>query len=215
LIDKNIKANYSSSLIKYSNGNGIIKARNINNNTIDNINPKTFNKNHILAEKVKKLEKEKEEKENEIKNKNNIIKEKETQINELKKDGFNIKKKINHINDDYKNLKNNYQNIVSKNKILNEKLSNNENMILLMQEKELKLLRILYIIKEKGIYINDILEKVDSISQFDNEELKEQNSLINSYGKTKSISDINENENNQMDFNLIQGYDFSDEEENH
>ena len=88
-------------------------------------------------------------------------------------------------------------------------------MILLMQEKELKLLKILYLIKEKGIYINDILEKVDNISQYDNEELYEQNSLINSYDITKSILDTNENENNQkMDFNLIQGYNFSDEEEN-
>ena len=87
-------------------------------------------------------------------------------------------------------------------------------MILLMQEKELKLLRILYLIKEKGIYINDILEKVDSMSEYYNEELNEENSLINSYDITKNILDKNENENNQkMDFNLFQGYNFSDEEE--
>ena len=214
-INSFIKPNYSSSLIKYSIDNGIIKTRNININSIDKINPKTFDKNLILAEKVKKLKKEKEEKENEIKNKNIIIKEKEIQINELMKDEFEIKQKINHINDDYKNLKNSYQNIVSKNKILNEKLSNEENMILLMQEKELKLLRILYLIKEKGIYINDILEKVDNITQYDNDESNEQNSLINSYDITSNLLDLNENENYQkIDFNLIQGYNFSDEEEN-
>ena len=114
----------------------------------------------------------------------------------------------------FKNLKNNYENIINKNKMLNEKLSNNENMILLMQEKEYKLLRIIYLIKEKGINISDILEQVDNMSQYYNEELNDQISLINSYDITKNVIDTNEDENNlKMDFNLIQQYNFSDEEE--
>ena len=69
----------------------------------------------------------------------------------------NIKKKYKKIEQDFTILKNNY--ILLKNK--NEE---NENNIKIMTQKEFKLMQVLFLIKERGIDINSVLNEVNQIS---------------------------------------------------
>ena len=184
-----------------------------------------FNENRakLVEDKIQKLIKEKENKEKEIKLKDKIIKEQENIINLLKQNEITLKEQNKIINDKYEDIKNNYENINNENKILKDKLYENEKIY---KEKELKLMRILYLLKEKGIDINSILNEVKNESNnesLNKIEANEDNKLNNSSNLTiyfpdkvnmKNIMETKGAENiPKIDFNQVPDYSFQSEEE--
>ena len=95
----------------------------------------------------------------------------------------NIKKKYKKIEQDFTILKNNY--ILLKNK--NEE---NENNIKTMTKKELKLMQVLFLIKERGIDINSFLNEVNQIS-------------FNSYNQEYEINSERNNEDTNLNENSL------------
>ena len=75
-----------------------------------------------------------------------------------------MKKKLKKFEQDYNILKNNFI-------ILKNKNQENEKNIKTMNKKELKLMQVLFLIKERGIDINSFLNEVNNISF--NENVKE------------------------------------------
>lgn len=226
------KSNSNSEFTKYSfDSNNIYKKRNASysgknyiiihekEKKLTDTKRKVENENDDDNIKIQNLIKERDEKLKEIINQNNIIKEQEKLIQGLNKNENEINKKINNINNDYKNLKNNYNNIINESKSLKNKLINNEKEIISMQEKEIKLLKVLYLIKKKGIDINEILNKNDIKLNKESNNNDENSSLnssnITSYFpdkvKMKNIMETKEAKKiPKIDFKLIPEYSFHD-----
>ena len=180
-------------------------------------------KTKSLEDKIQKLIKEKENKEKEIKLKNKIIKEQENIINLLKQNEITLKEQNKIVNDKYEDIKEKYENINNENKIIKDKLYENEKKY---KEKELKLVGILYLLKEKGIDIDSILNEVknEPINESLNKsEPNEENNLKNSSNLTiyfpdkvnmKNIMQTKEAENiPKIDFNQVPEYSFQSDEE--
>jgi len=174
--------------------------------------------------KIQKLEKERETKEKEIKYKDQIIKEQENIIKLLKQNEGQLKDQINVMNKKYAEMKDSYANILNENELLNNKLLESENNVNFLKEKELKLMRMLYLIKEKGIDINTILNESNNDS-FNKRELSENNEPNTSSNLTvyfpdkinmKNIMELKEVEKvPKIDFNQIPEYSFQSDEEKH
>jgi hypothetical protein len=173
---------------------------------------------------VKKLMKELENKDNEIKLKDKIIKEKENQIILLKQNEIQMKEKIKKITNKYEDINELYQNMMNQNKLLKEKIIENEKNINFLKEKELKLMRILYLIKEKGIDINSVLNEVKKESYaINNCDENNESNLTNSSNLTIYFPDkinmrnIMETKGAQkiprIDINQIPEYSFQSEED--
>ena len=96
-----------------------------------------------------------------------------------------MKKKLKKFEQDYNILKNNFI-------ILKNKNQENEKNIKTMTKKELKLMQVLFLIKERGIDINSFLNQVNNISF--NENVKEL--VINSI--RDDDSNLNENGINDL-----------------
>ena len=62
----------------------------------------------------------------------------------------------------YEDLKITYDELYTENKDLKEKLKENENNLNFLKEKETTLIKILYIIKENGVDINNILNDINN-----------------------------------------------------
>ncbi len=176
--------------------------------------------------KIEKLMKEKENKEKEIKYKDKIIKEQENIITLLKQNEKNLKEQNQIINNKYEDLRKKYQNILNENRMLNEKIEDDNKNINFLKEKELKLMRMLYLIKEKGIDINAILNEVKNESN--NESINksqeiETNNFNNSSNTTIYFPDKIKMQNimetkkaeivPKMNFNQIPEYSFQSEED--
>ena len=189
---------------------------------------KTRNKTVIEEDKMKiqKLIKEKENREKEIKCKDQIIKEQEKIINLLKQNELQIKKQNQIINNKYEELKGKYQNIINENQTLKDKINEDEQNINFLKEKELKLMRILYLLKEKGIDINTILNDVkeeNNTEQIYKMESYEENNIHNSSNLTvyfpdkvnmKNIMDTKEAQKvPNIDLNFVPEYSFHSDDE--
>ena len=173
---------------------------------------------------IKKLMKELENKDNEIKLKDKIIKEKENTIILLKQNEIQMKEKIKKITNKYNDINELYQNLMNQNKLLKEKIIENEKNINFLKEKELKLMRILYLIKEKGIDINSVLNEVKKEScAINNCDANDESNLTNSSNLTIYFPDkinmrnIMETKGAQkiprIDINQIPEYSFQSEED--
>ena len=136
-----------------------------------------------IQEKINKYKKQIENYKKEISLKDETIKKQMNKINEQNLLIQNIKKKYKKIEQDFNILKNNY--ILLKNK--NEE---NENNIKTMTKKELKLMQVLFLIKERGIDINSFLNEVNQIS-------------FNSYNQEYEINSERNNEDTNLNENSL------------
>ena len=160
-----------------------------NNNNKLNINKLSENapkRNSDIEEKIIKYKKQIENYKKELIIKDNTIKSQINKINELNIIIQNTKKKYKIIEKEYNLLKNSY--ILLKNK--NEE---NEQNIKTMNKKEIKLMQVLFLIKEKGVDINYFLNEVNQISLNNYNNSSNNNELV-----IKSLRDDNSinNENN-------------------
>ena len=176
--------------------------------------------------KIQKLIKEKDNKDKEIKYKEKIIKEQENIIKILKQKEIQMKEHIKIINIKYEDLKEKYQKMINENKILNDILIENDKNIHFLKEKELKLMRILYLIKEKGIDINSILNEMKNESNnesINSYEISNDSNLTNSSNVTiyfpdkinmkKTMETKGADKVPKIDFNQIPDYSFQSDED--
>ena len=181
---KNIK-NYTKKISNSYKKNNNFKLQ------INQISENIPKKSSDIQEKINKYKKQIENYKKELNTKDDTIKKQIIKINEQNLIIQNMKKKFKKIEQDYNILKNNY--IILKNK--NEE---NEKNIKTMTKKELKLMQVLFLIKERGIDINSFLDEVNQISFNENA----QGLIINSIRD----EDININGNGINDMSGITVY---------
>ena len=221
-IHKN-QANFSSLCMNHTISMSSQKSNKLNDNKIKGGRSGSSEENKI---KIKKLIKEKNNRDKEIKYKDKIIKEQENIIKILKQNEIQMKEQIKIINSKYEDLNEKYQKKINENKILNDKLLENDKNIYFLKEKELKLMRMLYLIKEKGIDINTILNEVKKESNNDsinNREINNESYLTNSSNMTIYFPDKINMKNimetkvadkiPKIDFNQIPEYSFQSDED--
>ena len=193
---KNIK-NYA----RINRNNKQIINLNTNNNKLSDSTPK---RSADILEKIKGLKKEIEIYKKEINKKNQIIKNQEIKINKIKKDNENNQKMYSNISQKYNNLKKEYDIMKNNFFLLKNKIVESEKNIKLMEQKELKLMQVLYLIKEKGIDINSILNEVNKVASY---EMKSTQSPL----EIKNHQDeIEYNENKNKNKNKIENIDSID-----
>ena len=117
-----------------------------------------------IQEKINRYKKQIENYKKELYTKDDTIKKQIIKINEQNLIIQDMKKKLKKFEQDYNILKNNFI-------ILKNKNQENEKNIKTMNKKELKLMQVLFLIKERGIDINSFLNEVNNISF--NENVKE------------------------------------------
>ena len=191
---KNIK-NYSR--INRNNKQNI--NLNTNNNKLSDSTPK---RSVDILEKIKGLKKEIENYKKEINKKNQIIKNLEIKINKINKDNENNQKMLKNITQKYNNLQKEYDIMKNNFFLLKNKIAESEKKIKLMEQKELKLMQVLYLIKEKGIDINSILNEVNKVSSHENissqspldiKNLKDEKEYNDNKDKLDNIDNIDSN----------------------
>lgn len=138
-----------------------------------------------IQEKINRYKKQIENYKKELYTKDDTIKKQIIKINEQNLIIQDMKKKLKKFEQDYNILKNNFI-------ILKNKNQENEKNIKTMTKKELKLMQVLFLIKERGIDINSFLNQVNNISF--NENAKEL--VINSI--RDDDSNLNENGINDL-----------------
>ena len=121
-------------------------------------------RNSGIQEKINNYKKQIENYKKEISVRDNTIKKQMTKLNELNLIIQNMKKKFKKMEQEYNILKGNYLFIKNKNE-------ENEKIIQTMTKKEIKLMQVLFLIKERGIDINSFLNEVNQISlnRYENE----------------------------------------------
>jgi len=171
---KNIK-NYTKKISNSYKKNNNFKLQ------INQISENIPKKSSDIQEKINRYKKQIENYKKELNSKDDTIKKQIIKINEQSLIIQNMKKKFKKIEQDYNILKNNY--IILKNK--NEE---NEKNIKTMTKKELKLMQVLFLIKERGIDINSFLDEVNQISFNENAQglvinsIRDEDSNINGNG---------------------------------
>ena len=138
-----------------------------------------------IQEKINRYKKQIENYKKELYTKDDTIKKQIIKINEQNLIIQEMKKKLKKFEQEYNILKNNFI-------ILKNKNQENEKNIKTMNKKELKLMQVLFLIKERGIDINSFLNEVNNISF--NENVKEL--VINSI--RDDDSNLNENGINDL-----------------
>jgi hypothetical protein len=138
-----------------------------------------------IQEKINRYKKQIENYKKELYTKDDTIKKQIIKINEQNLIIQEMKKKLKKFEQEYNILKNNFI-------ILKNKNQENEKNIKTMTKKELKLMQVLFLIKERGIDINSFLNQVNNISF--NENVKEL--VINSI--RDEDSNLNENGINDL-----------------
>ena len=123
------------------------------NKVSDNI-PKRSSDIH---EKITKYKKQIENYKKELSIKDENIKKQLIKINEQNLIIQNMKKKFKKLEQEYSILKNNYI-------LLKNKNDENQKNINKMAKKEIKLMQVLFLIRERGIDINSILDEVNQVS---------------------------------------------------
>ena len=114
-------------------------------------------RNSDIQDKINKYKKQIENYKKEISIKDDTIKKQMDKISELNLVIQNVKKKYKKLDQEYNILKNNYI-------LLKSKSDENEENIKTMAKKELKLMQVLFLMKERGIDINSYLNEVNQIS---------------------------------------------------
>ena len=171
---KNIK-NYTKKISNSYKKNNNFKLQ------INQISENIPKKSSDIQEKINRYKKQIENYKKELNTKDDTIKKQIIKINEQSLIIQNMKKKFKKMEQDYNILKNNY--IILKNK--NEE---NEKNIKTMTKKELKLMQVLFLIKERGIDINSFLDEVNQISFNENAQgliinsIRDEDSNINGNG---------------------------------
>lgn len=137
----------------------------INNNILsDSISKKAGD----YVEKINSLKKEIELYKKEMHKKNEIIKKQEVKLRKLNNNFEKSMNNILNIKQEYNKLKQNYNEMKNNYMLLKEKFLENEKSMQNMKHKEIKLMQVLYLIKEKGIDINSILEEVNQVTFHEN-----------------------------------------------
>ena len=201
---KNIKYNSGNKKKSKKIINTNVNANNISNNNYNKLSDSIPKKSGDNSEKINNLEKEIENYKKEINNKEDIIKKQIIRINKLnnnlEKSQNNVKiiqKKYNELEQEYNIMKNNYL-------LCKDKINEYENNIKTMKQKEIKLMQVLYLVKERGIDINSILAEVNQItfheltSSLPSNNIKKENenneeNKENSNSQKKEIKGINDN----------------------
>ena len=188
------------------NDNQIINSNiNISNNKISESIPKRSGE---IREKIKTLKKEIENYKKEINQKDDIIKQQNLKINKLNNDYENKQNILKKTQKEFDNLKQEYNIMKNNYLLLKDKLNEYEKNIKIMKKKEVKLMQVLYLIKEKGIDINSILIEVNQVTfheynnndnnenNIENKDNNNNNLIIN------SLRDNNNNENGLTDLTV-------------
>ena len=175
--------------------------------------------------KIEKLKEELDKKEKELNVKNKIIEENEKKINELQKmcEQYENGKKI--MNKNYEELNEKYEKIHKENIEFKSKMEQIEINYNFLKEKEITLMKVLYMLKRKGIDLNDILNEInnelkDEVAKKNKEPIidSDSSSSITIYFPDK-INMISTMENKgakkipNLDFNQIPEYSFQSENE--
>ena len=160
-ISNNLSVKNNKNYSRINRNNKQIMNLNTNNNKLSDSTPK---RSVDILEKIKGLKKEIENYKKEINKKNQIIKNQEIKINKINKDNENNQKMLKNITQKYNNLKKEYDIMKNNFFLLKNKIEESEKNIKLMEQKELKLMQVLYLIKEKGIDINSILNEVNKVT---------------------------------------------------
>ena len=148
-----------------------------------------------IQEKINKYKKLIENYKKELITKDNTIKTQMNKINELNIIIQNMKKKFKKYEQEYNILKNNY--ILLKNK--NDEYERN---IQTMTKKEIKLMQVLFLIKEKGIDINSFLNEVNKISLNESKNIEQGYYDENKYDNNLVIKSIRDDEGNLNENNI-------------
>ena len=135
---------------------------NNNSSSSNNVIPKTSNEKNKYKTEIDKLNKLLSEKESIIKDKLQLIKKMETNMNAQKKQMMQLQSK-------YTQLKKNYNALSKENKMLKEQNDHALSEISFLNKKEIKLMQVIYLIKEKGINIEDILNDVSQMNGNNND----------------------------------------------
>ena len=199
----NVNRKIISNVAQINNNN--LKIKNINNNNsinkkIINQNPSNNNTstNNKLSdsipkrsgdndkEKIKGLRKEIETYKKDINNKEDIIKKQMIKINELTNNFENNQNTLKNTQKKYDDLKQECQTIKNNYLLLKGKIDEYEKKINIMKNKEIKLFQVLYLIKERGIDINSILNEVNQIT------FHEPSSSFTQSNITKKINEVND-----------------------
>ena len=175
---KNIK-NYTKKISNSYKKNNNYKLQ------INQISENIPKRSRDIQEKINRYKKQIENYKKELYTKDDTIKKQIIKINEQNLIIQDMKKKLKKFEQDYNILKNNFI-------ILKNKNQENEKNIKTMTKKELKLMQVLFLIKERGIDINSFLNQVNNISF--NENAKEL--VINSI--RDDDSNLNENGINDL-----------------
>ena len=154
---KNIK-NYTKKISNSYKKNNNFKLQ------INQISENIPKRSSDIQEKINRYKKQIENYKKELYTKDDTIKKQIIKINEQNLIIQDMKKKLKKFEQDYNILKNNFI-------ILKNKNQENEKNIKTMNKKELKLMQVLFLIKERGIDINSFLNEVNNISF--NENVKE------------------------------------------
>lgn len=148
-----------------NNTNNINNNVNNCNSSSNNVIPKTSNDNkNKYKTEIDKLNKTINEKESIIKDKLQLIKKMETNMNMQKKQMMQLQNK-------YTQLKKNYNALSKENKMLKEQHEHALSEISFLNKKEIKLMQVIYLIKEKGINIEDILNDVSQMNSNNNNDI--------------------------------------------
>ena len=135
-------------------------------------------RNSDIQDKINKYKKQIENYKKEISIKDDTIKKQMDKISELNLVIQNVKKKYKKLDQEYNILKNNYI-------LLKSKSDENEENIKTMAKKELKLMQVLFLMKERGIDINSYLNEVNQIS-------------FNGYGQGLLINSLRDNDDDNL-----------------
>ena len=199
------------------NNSGINNQKIINyniNNTMSNKNSKLSDsipkksgdnrENRENKENINILKKEIDNYKKELNNKEEIIQKQIIKINKLNNNYENCQNNLKNTQKLYDDLKIEYQEIKNNYSLVQDKISEYEKNINIMKKKEIKLMKVLYLIKERGIDLNSILNEVNQItfheiSATTPSNIKNENCKNNNNDKIINDDDINDkNENNNI-----------------
>ncbi len=228
---KNIRTisnnNYSMKNIKNNSGINRNNKKIINTNIheISSFNNKPSDsipkRGGETRERIKELKNENEKYKKEIIRKNEIIKSHISKINKISNSYEECKKLLNDIQTRYDELKKDYNIMKNNYLLLKEKLIESEKKNKSMKLKEIKLMQVLYLIRENGIDINLFLNEANqvtfheptpcSFSENNNKNNGENKNLNNNNNSNKDNNKNQENEekkdnkenNENIDCNLI------------
>jgi hypothetical protein len=206
--------NYSTKNIKNNSGINRNNKKIINTNIheISSFNNKQSDsipkRSGDFREKIKELKIENEKYKKEIIHKNEIIQNYILKIKKISKSYEDCQKVLNDIQKKYDELKKDYNIMKNNYLLLKDKLIESEKKIKSMKLKEIKLMQVLYLIRENGIDINLFLNEANqatfhepSPSLFSEKKQKSNHDNLNNNNKNDNNINNKDNNNNNKDNN--------------